>query len=364
MTLSKKERFRLAEQAALRLIRTHEHDSEAERADFLAWTRLSAHHVHESMFAQAVSKQLESVDPQRAIDVDALPDLPKLAPSVNEYEPFEQAVESIDRSAFTVAHRSRRWTWPLSLAAVLLVAVCLGWLSRGGLNLNRELSTEIGEQRSVKLDDGSVMILNTGSRVAVQYSSTVRRIRLLDGEALFVVQRDRERPFEVSTDSGTIVAVGTQFNVYKRGASTRVSVLEGAVKISAGNAEVVRTSSKRSTALPGSAVEGAPVHLSAGDEAVIDAGEILKAPEPDVQRTLAWRARQLVFRDSSLAAVADEFNRYNKMPIHVEGDALRRRSISGVFDADDPEPLVNFLRSDAELTVVQEEAGIFIRQKR
>ena len=61
--------------------------------------------------------------------------------------------------------------------------------------------------------------------------------------------------------------------------------------------------------------------------------------------------------------MAEEFNRYNRTQIRVEGAAARERQMSGVFDADDPQPLLRFLRSDAELSIETSENEIVIRSR-
>ncbi len=371
--MNSRDRLRIAEQAALRLIRSQGEDSAQARAELLSWSRLSAHHVHELLFAQAVSRELDGLDPQHEIDVDALPTLPELTSSLQEHDspaeslaaavtptPAPAAVPTAEsaHSGHTAfgARRRPRSHWAAALAATLAIVFA------GALWMNRDASsyaTTVGEQRSIKLSDGSVMILNTGSRAKVRFSPTARQIQLIEGEALFVVRHSPVRPFEVSTSSGTVVAVGTQFNVYKQGSDTRVSVIEGAVQISAEAPNAARTAG---TNRPREA-DGGSARLNAGDEAVIGQGRVVKTTKPDIQRVVAWRTRQLMFRDSPLAEVAEEFNRYNPTRIRVEGAELRSRSISGVFDADDAEPLIDFLASDPRLSVVRN-AGVTVIKPR
>lgn len=346
--LTKQDRLRISEQAALRLIRLQEDSSKQAREDYLAWSRLSAHHVHEMLFAQAVVTELDGMDPLRTIDVDALPTLPELA-SI----PLDSQLVSPE----LLPQRRRYWPRVAALAASVVIAT-LGWalFNTTWLGANTYV-TAVGEQRSVKLEDGSVMVLNTATRAKVDFSDTRRTIRLLEGEALFMVRHDPSRPFAVSTNSGTVVAVGTQFNVYQRADTTRVSVIEGVVRIdtdAAKESSLVAANPVRAT--------GEAARLSAGDEAIIHDGLVARAEQPDVQRSVAWRTRQLVFRDRELSEVATEFNRYNKAKIVVEGEALRVRSISGVFEADDPQPLIDFLRSDPKLEIVNGKDEIIIRR--
>ncbi|MBL8266813.1 FecR family protein [Steroidobacter sp.] len=349
MKLTQKDRLRLSEQAALRLIRLQEDTSKEAREDYLAWSRLSAHHVHEMLFAQAVVTELDGMDPLRTIDVDALPTLPELAST-----PLDSHLAQTE----IMPQRRRHWPRIAALAASIVIAV-FGWAFFGTMWFDANTYvTAVGEQRSVKLEDSSVMVLNTATRAKVEFSGTRRAIRLLEGEALFMVRHDPSRPFAVSTNSSTVVAVGTQFNVYQRADTTRVSVIEGVVRIDTGAAKQSSTVAAEPVRAAGQAAR-----LNAGDEAIIHDGLVARAEQPDVQRAVAWRTRQLVFRDRELSEVATEFNRYNKTKIVVEGDALRARSISGVFEADDTQPLIDFLRSNAELEIVDGKDEILIRRK-
>ena len=69
-----------------------------------------------------------------------------------------------------------------------------------------------------------------------------------------------------------------------------------------------------------------------------------------------------MFQSDTLEDVAREFNRYEShRPIRLDGDAVRRRVVSGVFDADDPRPLIEFLEADPELTVTRSDREVVIR---
>ena len=61
--------------------------------------------------------------------------------------------------------------------------------------------------------DGSIVTLNTNSRVAVRYTKALRRIALSQGEALFDVAKNRRRPFIVEAHDTQVRAVGTSFTV-------------------------------------------------------------------------------------------------------------------------------------------------------
>jgi transmembrane sensor len=212
-------------------------------------------------------------------------------------------------------------------------------------------STVIGEQRAFELADGSIINLNTHSRIAVHFSTGAREIELLQGEALFRVRHDASRPFRVKTTDAVVQAVGTQFNVYARGDATLVSVVEGKVAItSVGDP-------------PGFAVDGRPgsgggtdrqsTHsLVENQKAQIGKnGEVMIQSVPDVSEAIAWRERRLVFRSDSLEHIVQEFNRYNRRQMRLEAGIDATRQYSGVFDADDPQAFLQVLAKDQSLEV-------------
>src|SRR3546814_10959773 len=77
-------------------------------------------------------------------------------------------------------------------------------------------NTAVGERRDVALADGSVLRLNTASRVEVVLSKRARVVRLLRGEALFDVAHDPARPFYVEFAHSRLRAVGSALNVHLR----------------------------------------------------------------------------------------------------------------------------------------------------
>ncbi|MBV1900253.1 MAG: FecR domain-containing protein, partial [Kordiimonadaceae bacterium] len=74
-------------------------------------------------------------------------------------------------------------------------------------------ATQVGEYKKVTLADKSVMTLNTNSQIEILFSDKTRKIRLIRGEASFVVTKDKNRPFLVYAGYGLVRAVGTAFVV-------------------------------------------------------------------------------------------------------------------------------------------------------
>jgi len=322
---------------------------ESVRAEFTDWLKASPRHVREFMFMEALDAAAIDADPDRALELatdlsggDEHAHVSRLEPSV---------LGSAPSPPLRATSLSRRWARGLGLAAAMLVCVMAGgywWM-----NVRHTYVTDVGEQRSVRLPDGSMMHLNTDSRAVVQFSDSDRAIRLESGEALFKVERDAGRPFEVLTPSARIRVLGTEFNVREMGSATRVAVVDGAVKVSP---EESRTAAPSPVAGKGEEI------LRAGDEANVAQSQVIKSPKPNIERAVLWRARRLVFQEESLGVIAEEFNRYNRTPrIVIEGDQVSGRRYGGTFNADDPQSLVRLVTRSGDLQAEQRGDEVIIR---
>jgi transmembrane sensor len=89
--------------------------------------------------------------------------------------------------------------------------------------------TATGEQRTLRLADGTLLNLNTHSAVDIRFDEKQRRIILQEGEILVETGHGDARPFIVETREGSMRALGTLFLVKREEEGTRLSVLKSAV---------------------------------------------------------------------------------------------------------------------------------------
>ena len=89
--------------------------------------------------------------------------------------------------------------------------------------------TATGEQRTVRLADGTVVNLNTHSAMDVRFDDKQRLVVLQEGEILIETGHGDARPFIVETREGRMRALGTRFLVKREEQGTRLSVLRSAV---------------------------------------------------------------------------------------------------------------------------------------
>jgi transmembrane sensor len=211
--------------------------------------------------------------------------------------------------------------------AGLAVAAGAGWMALGRGKV--VYSTDIGEVRRIALRDGSTLLLNTLSEVAVSFDDASREVRLSRGEALFEVARDPSRPFVVQVGGVTVRAIGTAFAVRMEDSQIDVTVTEGVVEVAgmpaAQGDATTRAGAKR---------------VSANQRAIVVAGSApdvgVVAPR-EVERGLAWRAGMVAFDGEPLAEAIAEVNRHNHKRIVVSDGALAAQPVIGIFRATDVE---------------------------
>jgi transmembrane sensor len=318
-----------------------ENATDAERAAFTEWLCESRLHVQAFLEVAEIEFRLHRLDPERRQNIEHL--LSRVAPNVvmlGRPPPQRMAPRTSVRR-----RKILRVSGALAACAALATTALLLWSSR-----EKEFETAIGEQRTIELADTSVVTLNAASHIEVHLQKTERDIELRQGEAIFTVAHDPTRPFKVRTRAGTVLAVGTQFNVYERpNGETRVSVLDGRVQLTAH-----------------SAGEAAPSEvLAAGEEADIRLdGTIHRNEKAVVANTVAWRQRRLVFDNTGLADMVAEFNRYNRVPrLRLEDVSSDVYRFSGIFDAADPESFVSLLEREPDLSVERRTDEVIVRPR-
>lgn len=337
---------RIAEEAALWLIDLE--DGDADTSAFAAWLQASPRHVEEFLLISAVWRAADRIDEAHAIEIDQL-----VAQARDNVKRLDDETLARPRTLNVQQRMQTALRSRLTAAVALLAIVGAVWLGLHDDALSYR--TAVGEQRIVKLPDGSIVTLNTRSQIKVRMEKAQRSIELMQGEALFDVAHDAERPFRVVAGTTVVQAIGTQFNVYRTASGTTVSVVEGIVEVtSRGSEHPARTG--------GTAPTLAPERLTAGQQAQLSTqGEVVHHAAAEIDRVVAWRERRLIFRSEPLAAIAAEFNRYNDTQLLIEGATTSARRVTGVFDADKPGALVAFLEGDPQLKVEARGNEVVIR---
>jgi transmembrane sensor len=194
-----------------------------------------------------------------------------------------------------------------------------------------EYVTGVGERRVIHLSDGSTVTLNTRSRLVLAFSPDRRLVRLVQGQALFEVAHDRNRPFTVEAADRQVTALGTVFEVRVDPGRVHVLLIEGRV--------VVDRAADASGSSP--TIRIAPAILRPGQEYVAELGAAQQIAQVDVNRQLMWRDGFVEFDDEPLANAVAEMNRYTDRPIQLSNDGVATLRISGIFRTGNSDRFVN-----------------------
>lgn len=242
----------------------------------------------------------------------------------NEYQQYVQLWRNLDQvNGVTITSRRRKERASIVLVVLVTMLGALQWIS------GREeiFITALGEQQHIVLADGTTVDMNTNTKLRVALSGFTRKVTLDQGEALFNVAHSALRPFEVHAGGGTLRDIGTSFNVIRENEKTNIKVLEGEVQVSLDN--------------PGST---AAVILHGGEQLAYSARELSAKFAVDAREATAWRDGRVIFRDTPLADVINQINRYHPRQIALADTELGNLKVSGEFNTFDREGLIQALK--------------------
>lgn len=273
--------------------------------------------------------------------------------------------------------------------------------------LARTYQTGIGQRSTVTLEDGSSVELNAKTRIRVAFNERRRNVELTEGQALFHVAKNAQRPFVVRAGNRDIVAVGTAFDVRLDATTVRVTLIEGKVKVRqqsssegrsahyahegegsaqsairgevlsqerGGEGRAAGSSSLKEEPLPHSLPE---IFLTPGQQLIAslsprrirggsyEARIVTEArahsgaaPEPgvvvrttDVTKVTGWRDGRVFLEDLALADAVAEMNKYSQVQIRVDDPALTEVRVNGMFRAGEQQAFVTALQDYFPITV-------------
>lgn len=323
----------VAEQAAEWFVELSEPPvSEDARRRFFGWLKRSPQHVEEFLAIAVMDRQLSH---RTSMLADVIADVAAMKREKAGAIPLVTGISSHAQPApgrrAPRRVRALAWASAASLAALAAIYVVQVQDVQPAIVSHR---TDLGEQRSIALSDGSIVMLNTMSEATVRFEDSTRRVTLLTGEAMFDVARDQERPFVVDAGDISLNVIGTKFSVYRQRDATRVAVLEGTVRVASAR------------------LLAETIVLEGGEGAVFpNEGSVHRVEPFDVEKAVAWTERRLMFDNARLADVVREFNRYNRLQLTVEDPALADRQVTTVVNAHDVSALIGFLQLQPDVKI-------------
>jgi transmembrane sensor len=177
--------------------------------------------------------------------------------------------------------------------------------------------TGVGEQKRIVLDDGTGLMLDTDTKLEVNFNIGFRKIELYQGRANFHAAPDSKRPFTVTADQESVTSSGATFDVSRD--RDRVSVL-----LVRGNA-VVETPAGSS----------GKQELTGGQQLIVTGRHTQKLNNPYLLQLLAWQTGQAIFENNSISQAVAEMNRYSQVKLEIVDNRISKLRISGVYHVRD-----------------------------
>jgi ferric-dicitrate binding protein FerR (iron transport regulator) len=159
------------------------------------------------------------------------------APGYDVHEEYKRLSQKISATRRTIS-LYERISPVLKIAAILVIALSLGYFSYTWLKPGSQVDQWIAEQTELYLPDSSLVSLNADSEIKYpdRNWNKARSVEL-KGEAFFTVKEGSE--FKVKTQQGTVTVLGTEFSVKDREDFYLVKCYSGSVRVNAQGKAVV-----------------------------------------------------------------------------------------------------------------------------
>lgn len=250
-------------------------------------------------------------------------------------------------------HLGQRGQRPRRHLLAIAASVAMIFATAGGLFAYRDvlerplqpaIETTKDHVRLVTLAEGSSMTLNTLTELRPEMTPKLRRVDLIQGEALFHVAKDPARPFVVFAGGLNVKAVGTSFSV-RRISQEAISVLvtEGVVEVS------------RSRTILGRVHAGISFTADMASTPVITQ---LNAVQ--LASALSWKDGRIDLQGLTLDQAASEFRRYSDVPIRIDDPALGKLHVTGGYSATDSDGFAEAAALSLGLRTQRRKDGIHI----
>jgi ferric-dicitrate binding protein FerR (iron transport regulator) len=182
------------------------------------------------------------------------------------------------------------------------------------------VNTAKGQRTTLKLSDGTIVKLNSASRLKIpsNYNKN-KRLLYLKGEAFFKVKHNGAKPFRVYTKGIYTEDLGTRFNInaYSRDSTVEVVVASGKVEV--GRAKV-KTPKKQL------------VHLTAHEGVTLSKTSTTDVKAiPNLAAYIGWKTGKLVFEDTPFRSVIKRLERWYNITCIVKDKSLLNQKLTATF---------------------------------
>ncbi|SDL34898.1 FecR family protein [Pedobacter sp. ok626] len=284
-------------------------------------------------------------------------DLPITPPTQADRIIKERASAALNEKVESHKKMQANRKWQLGIAASVLIAcVFTLFFKYYQPKVNSEVeshiiwkttATAMGQKAKLILPDGSTIELNGGSVVSYpEHFTSERTIKLLQGDAFFMVTKDAKHPFVVKTGNNSQIKVlGTHFNVKQNRHKSRIEITLNSGKIS-----FERKGKLMQLLLPGQQL----CYFPASDA-------ISQPVDIDTTETDAWRKNILLFKETPVAQVLNELEQFYGVTFKNRANDTQQL-ITAQFENEPLSRVLTLLKKAGKLTFTQKGKTIYINK--
>ena len=206
-----------------------------------------------------------------------------------------------------------------------------------------------GRRHRIDLSDGTVVELNSGSRLVFPavFSGKKREV-YLQGEAFFAVSRNEKQPFVVRTDFMDVQVLGTRFNVSAYSDENMVSAI-----LAEGSVDVLQK---------GKMLANTRVNLQPGQGYFysVEKSEY-EIAEVNLNHYISWKDGWLFMKDQPVPDIVKKLEKYYNIKIDMEEPGLAKALVSGkLVLSDNLDHALGYLAKTLEVRSVKRADGTYL----
>lgn len=204
---------------------------------------------------------------------------------------------------------------------------------------NKEERIEIvagkGVRKEIKLPDGTVVQLNSDSRISYDMDMQHKNVRdvRLTGEAFFKVAHDKSKPFRVSTSKVAIKVLGTEFNLkdYPDDAESETTLMKGSVELTINGRSDQKFILKPAEKFALVRKEKRALNQSSNSVLMIENITPVKVGDKEYIEEISWTENKFVFQNESFEELLPKLERWFNVQIMLEDPKIKSYKFTGIF---------------------------------
>ena len=210
-----------------------------------------------------------------------------------------------------------------------------------------------GKRTQITLAEGTKVWLNSGSKLVYPavFVGNKREV-YIEGEAVFDVVHQKEKPFVVSTIDFDIKVLGTVFNVcaYADDQYSSAVLEQGKIELICGGSSILFCEK---------------LEILPGTMAVFDRKQkTIEQKQVNTQNYLSWREGYLIFNSEKLENILRKLGRYYNIEMVVNDNNLKNETFSGYLEMKNtPEEVLMVINETTSFSFTTEQGKMIINPK-